>query len=114
MGYGKERPCKKCLSVKLIMARGLCTSCFSSCKKAGTLDEYPALKPPVVRNPQAADGEDSAASLSAITQMNYLEGKITGKAEACDIIRDCMTWLGVSDDDRAFGNLLLERIQPSV
>lgn len=43
MGYGKERPCKKCSEVKLIQARGLCQRCFTAEKKAGTLDiNYPS------------------------------------------------------------------------
>ncbi|RQW89905.1 MAG: hypothetical protein EHM79_02035 [Geobacter sp.] len=45
MGYGKEKPCKRCGESKLIQARGLCQACFSSEKKAGTLDSnYPSTK----------------------------------------------------------------------
>lgn len=47
MGYGKERPCKKCTESKLIVARGLCSSCFSRMKNLGRLDEFPTLKPGV-------------------------------------------------------------------
>lgn len=43
MGYGKERPCKKCGEVKLIQALGLCQQCFYAEKILGTLDDnYPA------------------------------------------------------------------------
>ena len=55
MGYGKERPCKKCSKIKPIMARGLCSACFSSEKKAGSLDNFPATRPAAdrtVKNPQ--------------------------------------------------------------
>jgi len=47
MGYGKERPCKKCTEPKLIVARGLCSSCFSRMKNLGRLEEFPTLKPAV-------------------------------------------------------------------
>ena len=53
MGYGKERPCKKCLHTKPIMARGLCTTCFTVEKNAGTLGNFPAsrAKNPTRQNP---------------------------------------------------------------
>ena len=45
MGYGKERPCKKCGETKLIQARGLCQTCFSVENNLGTLDtNYPSTK----------------------------------------------------------------------
>jgi NMD protein affecting ribosome stability and mRNA decay len=49
MGYGKERPCKKCGEVKPIMARGLCSACFTSEKNSGTLDNFPAARPAISR-----------------------------------------------------------------
>lgn len=55
MGYGPERPCKKCMKIKPIMARGLCTTCFTEEKNAGTLDNFPASRPansPKSKNPQ--------------------------------------------------------------
>lgn len=41
MGYGKARPCKKCTLVKPVVARGLCSACFSEARKTGTLDDFP-------------------------------------------------------------------------
>jgi hypothetical protein len=45
MGYGKERPCKKCSEVKPVVARGLCSACFAQEKKAGTLENFPVGSP---------------------------------------------------------------------
>ena len=55
MGYGKERPCRKCTKIKLIQARGLCQSCFSKVASAGQLDLYPPLK----RQPRKNTTEDN-------------------------------------------------------
>lgn len=52
MGYGKDRPCKKCGKTKPIMARGLCCSCFTEEKNAGTLDNFPATRPASVGKPK--------------------------------------------------------------
>lgn len=45
MGYGKERPCKKCSQIKPVVARGLCSACFAQEKKAGTLENFPVGSP---------------------------------------------------------------------
>jgi hypothetical protein len=90
MGYGKERPCKKCLATKLIQARRLCQSCFSEEKKAGRLDSWPTA-----RTARPLFGETSAIKTVVTAGALFGYGNMIGRLQMAWVLalkKDGMSW----------------------